>query len=141
MGRPRQREKQNRMMENPPKLRVLVVDDEPLIRWSLAETLEQSGHVVVEAGDAQSAIRSVAAAGEPFDVVLLDYRLPDSNDLNLLATIRKLTPQSAVIMMTAFGTPEVMTGAIKLGAYQVIPKPFEVHEVAALVLQAHAAPR
>ena len=44
-------------------------------------------------------------------------------------------------MMTAFGTPEVMAGAVKLGAYQVIPKPFEVHEVAALVLEAHAAPR
>ena len=42
-------------------------------------------------------------------------------------------------MMTAFGTPEVMTGALPLGAYEVISKPFEVHEVAALVLQAHGA--
>ena len=128
------------MVTNSPRLRVLIVDDEPLIRWSLAETLEQSGHAVVEAGDGQSAIRSVSD-GEPFDVVLLDYRLPDSNDLNLLATIRKLAPGSAVIMMTAFGTPEVMMGALKLGAYQVIPKPFEIHEVAALVLRAHVAPR
>lgn len=118
------------MVKNSPRLRVLVVDDEPLIRWSLAQTLEQSGHAVVEAGDAQSAIRWVSSSG-PFDVVLLDYRLPDSNDLNLLATIRKLSPAAAVIMMTAFGTPEVMTGALQLGAYQVIPKPFEVHEVAA----------
>ena len=78
------------MVKHSPRLRVLVVDDEPLIRWSLAETLEQSGHAVVEAGDAASAIRTVSA-GDPFDVVLLDYRLPDSNDLNLLATIRKLT--------------------------------------------------
>lgn len=128
------------MLKDSPRLRVLVVDDEPLIRWSLSETLEQSGHAVVEAGDAESAIRSVSA-GEPFDVVLLDYRLPDSNDLNLLATIRKLAPTTAVIMMTAFGTPEVLTGALKLGAYQVIPKPFEVQEVASLVLQAYAAPR
>ena len=126
------------MVKNSPRLRILVVDDEPLIRWSLSETLEESGHVVVEAGDAESAIRSVSA-GSPFDVVLLDYRLPDSNDLNLLATIR--TIESAVIMMTAFGTPEGMTSALTLGAYQVIPKPFEVHEVAALVLQAHAAAR
>src|SRR5580765_6968583 len=127
------------MVRDSSRLRVLVVDDEPLIRWSLSETLEQSGHVVAEAGDAQSALRAVSAHG-PFDVVLLDYRLPDSNDLNLLATIRRLAPASAVIMMTAFGTPEVMAGAVKLGAYQVMPKPFEVHEVAALVLQAHAAP-
>lgn len=128
------------MLKNSPSLRVLVVDDEPLIRWSLTETLEQSGHVVVEAGDAESAIQAVSTR-DPFDVVLLDYRLPDSNDLNLLAAIRKVAPASAVIMMTAFGTPEVMAGALELGAYQVIPKPFEVHEVAALVLQAHAAPR
>ena len=127
-------------MNDPSRLRVLVVDDEPLIRWSLSQTLEQSGHAVVEAGDAESTVR-VLSAGDPFDVVLLDYRLPDSNDLNLLATVRRLAPASAVIMMTAFGTPEVMTGAVKLGAYQVISKPFEVHEVAALVLEAHAAPR
>ena len=69
------------MGKNSPRLRVLVVDDEPLIRWSLGETLEQSGHAVVEAGDAESAFRAVSAGG-PFDVVLLDYRLPDSNDLN-----------------------------------------------------------
>ena len=126
--------------DSPGGFGVLVVDDEPLIRWSLCETLEQAGHEVVEVGDAKSAIRSVSAGG-PFDVVLLDYRLPDSNHLNLLATIRKVAPSTAVIMMTAFGTPEVMTGALRLGAYRLIPKPFEVHEVAALVLQAHAAPR
>jgi DNA-binding NtrC family response regulator len=114
-----------------------VVDDEPLIRWSLTETLKEAGHGVAEAGDAAGAIRS-ATAGEPFDVVLLDYRLPDSNDLNLLTTIRELAPASAVIMMTAFGTPEVMAGALALGAYRVVPKPFEVHDMAALVLQARA---
>ena len=119
---------------------MLVVDDEPLIRWSLSETLEQSGHAVTEAGDAASAIRSVSA-GEPFDVVLLDYRLPDSNDLNLLVSIRKLAPAAAVIMMTAFGTPDVITRALRLGAYQIITKPFEVAEVAALVLEAYASAR
>jgi DNA-binding NtrC family response regulator len=115
------------------RLRVLVVDDEPLIRWSLSETLEQSGHVVVEAGDAKSALGAVSASDERFDVVLLDYRLPDSNDLNLLAGIRKLAPKAAVIMMTAFGTQEMVAGALKLGAYRVISKPFEIQEVAALV--------
>jgi DNA-binding NtrC family response regulator len=118
-----------------PRLRVLVVDDEALIRWSLAETLEQSGHLVVEAADAGGAIGAVSSNG-PFDAVLLDYRLPDSNDLNLLANIRTLAPSAAVIMMTAFGTPEVITGALQLGAYRVISKPFEVHDVAALVVEA-----
>jgi DNA-binding NtrC family response regulator len=96
------------------------------------------GHVVVEAGDGVSAIRALDE-GAPFDAVVLDYRLPDSNDLNLLATIRRLAPQAAVIMMTAFGTPEVTSGAIKLGAYRVVPKPFEMHDMAELVTQATAS--
>jgi len=126
------------MLENSPRLRVLVVDDEPLIRWSLVETLEQAGHGVVEASDAASAIRAVTATG-PFDVVVLDYRLPDSNDLNLLRAIRKLAPHAAVVMMTAFGAAEISEAAKSLGAYRVMPKPFEVHEMAGLVLEAHTA--
>ena len=122
---------------NHPLLRVLIVDDEPLIRWSLGETLAEMGHVVVEAGDGASAIRALDD-GEPFDAVVLDYRLPDSNDLNLLTTIRQIAPQAAVIMMTAFGTAEVTSGAIKLGAYRVVPKPFEMHDMAELVMQATA---
>jgi two-component system, NtrC family, response regulator PilR len=125
------------MAEKSPSLHVLVVDDEPLIRWSLAETLQDAGHTVAEAGSAESALRTLTDGR--FEVVLLDYRLPDSNDLNLLSTIRRLSPQSAVIMMTAFGTPEVTQGALALGAYRIVPKPFEVHDMADLVLQAHAS--
>jgi DNA-binding NtrC family response regulator len=123
-------------MRNPPGLRVLVVDDEALIRWSLTETLSASGHAVEEAADGASALRALEDRG-PFDVVVLDYRLPDSNDLNLLASIRRFAPQAAVVMMTAYGTPEVTSGALALGAYRVVPKPFEMRDLAALVTQAH----
>jgi DNA-binding NtrC family response regulator len=125
-------------MNNSPILRVLVVDDEALIRWSLSEVLAESGHSVTEAADGASAVRALNGDG-PFDVVLLDYRLPDSNDLNLLSTIRRQSPQSAVVMMTAYGTPEMTSGALALGAYRVVPKPFGVHDLIALVSQAHAA--
>lgn len=118
-------------------LRVLIVDDEPLIRWSLAETLADSGHIVVEAGDGETALRFLVD-DQPFDVVLLDYRLPDSNDLRLLTAIRETAPLSAVIMMTAFGTPEIAHGALALGAYRVVPKPFEVQDMADLVREARA---
>ena len=125
------------MERNSPSLRVLVVDDEPLIRWSLAETLTGSGHAVIEAGDGETSVRSLTDG--PVDVVLLDYRLPDSHDLTLLSTVRRLAPRSQVIMMTAYGTPEVASGALALGAYRVVNKPFDMHDLAALVQQAHAA--
>jgi two-component system, NtrC family, response regulator AtoC len=120
-------------------LRILVVEDEPLIRWSIAETLAQEGHTIVEADDAASAMEAMEDADEDIDVVLLDYRLPDSNDLGLLAKVRRLQPHSAVVMMTAFGTPDVTERALALGAYRVVGKPFDMDVLEPLVVAAHDA--
>ena len=121
-------------MKKPASPSVLVVDDEALIRWSLAESLSDAGYVVSEAGDGASAV--VQASDRKFDAIVLDYRLPDSNDLHLLETIRGLQPTAAVVMMTAFGTAEVTAGALKLGAYRVVAKPFDVHDMVNLVAEA-----
>ena len=129
------------MEKKSPVLSVLVVDDEPLIRWSLAEALTECGHQVVESGDAFAARNALRVAPGGFDVILLDFRLPDSEDLALLTAIRKLTPRSQVILMTAYGTPEVVSGALDLGAFRVVTKPFELHEMANLVTEAAASPR
>jgi two-component system, NtrC family, response regulator AtoC len=117
-------------------LRVLVIEDELLIRWSIAETLTHAGHTVIEAEDGAHAVLTLKQRVEAIHAVLLDYRLPDSNDLTLLATIRRLSPESVVILMTAFGTPEVIRGALDLGAYQVLQKPFEMHDLNSLLLEA-----
>jgi two-component system response regulator PilR (NtrC family) len=122
-----------------PRLRVLVVENELLMRWSIAETLGDAGHTVLEAVNGAAAIRALTNAAETVDVVLLDYRLPDSTDLTLLAAIRRLSPGSAVILMTAHATPEVTRGALDLGAYQLMHKPFELHDLEPLVLKAFAA--
>ena len=95
-------------------LRVLVVDDEPLMRWAIAETLTALGYSVVEAEDGQSAVRTLAEAPKPIDVIVLDCRLPDSDDLALLATIRSLAPASQVIVMTAYGTSDITKRALDL---------------------------
>ena len=129
------------MVNHTSRLRVLVVDDEPLLRWSIAETLARMGHTVVEADDAESAVRTLGEMPEPADVVLLDYRLPDSNDLELLARIRRLAPNSAVIVMTAYGTPDVTSGALELGAYGVVDKPFDMYDLEPMLLDAYAATR
>lgn len=115
---------------------VLVVDDEALIRWSLSEMLGERGYMVTEAADGRMALAAIQTASEPFDVVLLDYRLPDSADLRLLQRVRKLAPTSQVIMITAHSSPELIQGATALGAYRVVSKPFEVESVAELVQQA-----
>jgi two-component system response regulator AtoC len=120
-------------------LRILVVDDEALLRWSLVETLSDSGDEVIAVTDAASAIQAVTDAAVPFDVVLLDLRLPDSNDLNLLSRLRRLTPMTRIVLMTAFGTPEISQGALDLGAYRVLNKPFEMNALSPLVTEAHAS--
>jgi len=112
---------------------VLVVDDEPLIRWSVAECLSEVGCDVEQAADAASALRSVTTNPVSFDVVVLDLRLPDMDDLSLLATLRQLIPTATLILMTAFGTPEIMLRAASLGA-TVLDKPFELGDLRSLVL-------
>ena len=112
-----------------PARRVLVVDDEALMRWWMAETLTVLGYAVIEAADARHALRAIADVATPVHVILLDYHLPDSRDLTLLATIRRVAPGSPVIMMTIHGPPDVPTGALALGAHCVLHKPFDMREL------------
>lgn len=118
-------------------LRVLVVDDEGLIRWAVAETLTEAGHLVFQATDAATTLEALGKASSPFDVVLLDFRLPDSDDLSLLQRIRRLSPASAIVMMTAHGTPQLAENAKRLGAYDVLAKPFDVRTLEDVLVSAH----
>jgi two-component system, NtrC family, response regulator AtoC len=117
--------------------RVLVVEDELLIRWSIQETLSRVGYTVVEAPNGAAAIRlATHSATTPFDAILLDFRLPDSSDLQLLATLRRLIPESPVILMTAYGTPEIFEEARRLGVCRILDKPFDIHELPDIVQNA-----
>lgn len=118
---------------------VLIVDDEALIRWSLGETLTDHGYAVLEAGDGKGALAVLSNPSEPVAVIMLDYRLPDSNGLWLLAAIRKISPDSRVVMMTAYGTPDVAAEALRLGAVCVLNKPIEMNEVPEIVSRARAS--
>ncbi|MGE3960018.1 MAG: response regulator [Vicinamibacterales bacterium] len=120
---------------------MLVVDDEPLVRWSIAETLRAHGFEIVEAADAHGALLTVLDAATEPDVVLLDLKLPDSDDLSLLMSIRRILPRVPVILMTAFGTPEVLDEARRLGVFTVLDKPFELDELDLLVERAVETPR
>jgi len=128
------------MTRNEPSLRVLIVDDESLIRWAVAETLMQAGHEVLEAPDGGSALRALRDS-KHVDVVLLDLRLSDCADLSLLSRIRNQSPDSAVVMMSAHATPEIAAEARALGVYDVLAKPFDVNGCERVLRQAHIARR
>ena len=127
------------MLSESPDVSVLIVDDEALIRWSLAETLGDHGYGVLQAADGQGAVEALTSASRPVDVIMLDYQLPDSNNLQLLARIRAMSPRSHVVLMTAFGTPEMAAEALRLGACCVVNKPIDMREVADLVSRAHSS--
>src|SRR6478672_9709458 len=105
-------------LQTSPPLRVLIVDDEPLMCWSLAETLSDRGDLVTEARTGAAAIRALAAGPDAIDVVLLDYDLPDVHNLNLLSAVRRVSPASRVILMSACLTPEIAHDAMGLGAWR-----------------------
>ncbi|HWI19433.1 MAG TPA: response regulator [Vicinamibacterales bacterium] len=112
---------------------MLVVDDEPLIRWSVSETLSDLGCEVEQAADAAAAVRATSGTARPFDVVVLDLRLPDMNDLTLLSTLRRTLPGATLVLMTALGSADIIKDAEALGA-SVIHKPFELDALGRLVL-------
>jgi DNA-binding NtrC family response regulator len=109
---------------------VLVVDDESLIRWSVKERLTHEGLAIVEAGTAAGALEQLS---DDVDLILLDYRLPDSDGLAVLQKVKELYPDTPVILMTAYSTVENAVEAMKLGAFHYIHKPFNVDELAVLV--------
>lgn len=128
----------SRMARKIPRTKVLVVDDESLIRWALTEMLGDLGYEVVQAGDGRNALAAICEA-TPFDIALLDVRLPDCDDLSLLARMRSLSPSTRIILMSAHGTTDMAERAMDLGAYTFVSKPFELNDLAALVSRAREA--
>ena len=112
---------------------ILVVDDEALIRWSLAERLKADGCHVLEAETGAAALEQLA---EGVDLVLLDYKLPDTDGVTVLRKIKEFDQDILVILLTAYASVETAVEAMKLGAYHFANKPFNLDEVAATVERA-----
>ncbi|MEE9218425.1 MAG: sigma-54 dependent transcriptional regulator [Acidobacteriota bacterium] len=114
--------------------RVLVVDDEKLIRWSVRQNLERAGYQVVEAGDGEQAMHILDREGA--DLVLLDVRLPGKSGLQVLEHVTTQYPEIPAILMTAYSSVEEAVGAMKGGAFDYLVKPFNQDEVLVLVRKA-----
>ena len=118
---------------------VLIIDDETAIRESLETLLEFEGYAVQSAETGEEGLAKMAET--PFDLVLLDFALPDRNGLEILADIRSRDPQLAVIMITAYGTVDNAVRAIQNGATNFIQKPWDNEKLLADVRAAVARRR
>ncbi len=114
--------------------RILVVDDESLMREFISESLQAQGYEVECAENGARAIELMA--GEAYDVVLTDYKMPKITGMDVLRKAREKMPDAKVVIMTAYGTVENAVEAMKLGAFDYITKPFSVDEVIILVRRA-----
>ena len=107
--------------------KILIIDDEQLIRWTLEQHLTKGGYEVATADSAEKGMDLLAE--DPPDLVLLDNRLPDMSGMEMLEKLNVRERNIMVIMITAYGMVETAVKAMKLGAYDYISKPFNIEEI------------
>ena len=115
-------------------VRILVVDDEMIVCESCKRILEEERYEVETALSGKEAFDKMKA--NPFDIVITDLKMPGIDGMEVLKTFRKEYPDSIIIMITGFSTVETAVEAMKLGAFDYIPKPFTPDEVSIVVKRA-----
>lgn len=116
------------------KINILIVDDELSMREFLTILLEREGYLVTAAGSAEEALALLGSS--LLDLVISDVHMPGLGGIELLGRIKTMTPETAVLMITAFSEAEQAVEAMKLGAYDYIAKPFKIEEIKLLVRNA-----
>ncbi|HEB89485.1 MAG TPA: sigma-54-dependent Fis family transcriptional regulator [Deltaproteobacteria bacterium] len=112
---------------NEGRARILVVDDEQSMQEFLEIFLRREGYDVVTAGDVDTAVAHLES--DEIDLVITDMQMPEKTGLDLLAEARDVSPETIVIVVTAFGTTDTAIAAMKDGAYDYLTKPFKVDEL------------
>src|SRR6202047_4860832 len=114
-------------------MRILVIDDEKNIRRTMAMALESMEHEVVCAASGVEGFKELKSA--TFDVVFLDLKLHQENGLDVLGEILRLAPEAAVVIVTAFASIETAVEAMRLGAFDYLPKPCTPDQVRQLLVK------
>lgn len=111
--------------------RILIVDDDPSMRLALSETLESCGYEVESADNGSEALKKFQ--GRPFEVVVTDMRMPRMGGMEVLKGVKKISPRTPVILITAYGTVSTAVEAMKEGASEFIMKPFSLDDLQGVV--------
>src|SRR5262245_20237728 len=119
--------------------RILIADDEDSLRWVLEKGFRGAGYQVTAVKDGVAALSQIEAG--PFDLILLDVRMPGMDGLTLLDRARALRPDAQIVIMTAHGTMETAIQAMQEGAYDYLAKPFDLDEALLLAERALTARR
>lgn len=117
-------------MENETK-RILVLDDEEMIRDLLQETFQKSGYEVITANNGKETLERIGK--ETFDLLITDIRLPDISGMQILTRVKKKHPDLGIVMITAYGSIKNAVKAMKQGAFDYITKPFNLDEMEVVV--------
>ena len=121
-------------VEVDPNKTILVVDDEEAIRWSLARVLQRDGYRVDLVSCPAEALEQIQA--NSYGLVLTDVKMPGGSGLELLETIRRVSPKTLSLIMTGYGTIEMAVQAMRVGAFDFITKPYEIERVLVAVKNA-----
>lgn len=113
------------------KTNIMVVDDLKSSRLTLGGILEDEGHNVVLAENGYQAIE--AAKQVPFDLIFMDIKMPGINGVQTFREVKKINPQAAVIMMTAYSVEDLIREALEEGAYAVVYKPFDIENIVSII--------
>jgi CheY-like chemotaxis protein len=124
-------------MERLGACRVLVVDDQRVVRQYLQFVLQRAGYDVVLASDGEQGIQALAARG--VDLVLTDLKMPGMDGFDVLRYVRQSPRPVPVVLMTAYGSPEMAEEARRLGAFAYLAKPFEFESLRQILRQAMVA--
>ena len=122
-----------------PDGRILIADDEDSLRWVLEKGFRGVGYEVTAVKDGNAAFAQIETG--PFDLILLDVRMPGMDGLTLLKRTRELRPDAQIVIMTAHGTMETAIQAMQQGAYDYLAKPFDLDEALLLAERAMTAQR
>lgn len=116
------------------KQKILIVEDDNKVLKLLLRALSSKGYITMKAENGREALR-IAVKTRP-DLVILDLKLPDCNGIQILAELKAIDQDIQVIILTGYGSQEAVRSAMEMGAFDFLTKPFEIHELCAIIREA-----